>query len=384
MPQKYKIPSNEFNINNTTFSDETSALTIKKSQKNRKFHIRKKQKKSHDLILGNNMGLLGNTSLHYLNTGNNGYEIINLSIVDKIKNILSYDENADLRCISGFYSTSLKHIEYLNSITKNNIENSLENTLENTLENNLKNSLENNLENSLENNLKNNLKNISECVISNYHASEFTSICTDFYNAIKCIFELKNSKNSKNDLDSFLNEYLSSDQNIQEFKYIRLKDVFKSKGNSINGPRREDVGRYNRKLFGMQTAASISDSVALNPKFFDEPNIVLNNKSEMIFFQHCEISYFDSHGRVNIGDYKILIYKMPDIHETPHEKICSILNTENILFDSLKISDFISFYDDKSTKILFLYLESFIIYEINFVNNNIAKTACKLFFDEGI
>lgn len=88
----------------------------------------------------------------------------------------------------------------------------------------------------------------------------------------------------KNDsLMDLLNQAFENDNILEkkEFKYINIKDVIKSKGNAIHGPRREDIGTFNRKLFE-------SHIKELEPIYQDKLLINIDFEKEMYSDQHNE------------------------------------------------------------------------------------------------
>ena len=99
-----------------------------------------------------------------------------------------------------------------------------------------------------------------------------------------------------------------NDKRNQEFTYIRLEDVVKSKGNPILKPRREDIGNYNQKLFNMQFTDKediIKIDMHCNPSFFSETADV----SRIILCEPVFVSYFNEDKKIMIGSFMLIIHE---------------------------------------------------------------------------
>ncbi|KAI4291422.1 hypothetical protein PAPHI01_0696 [Pancytospora philotis] len=172
----------------------------------------------------------------------------------------------------------------------------------------------------------------------------------------------------------------SDEQPNIEFNYIRLKDVIKSKGNSINGPKREDVGHYNRKLFDMREAEQrelVTVSVSPNPNFYAELDAV-TQRHEAMATEACYISYFRSGCAYALGLDEFFLVLFKDWPVT----VCTVRNGSGVLFERLIPADIVSAHVPGSCVVRFIYLPAFAIYEAAFISPDRAARAYSLFFSQ--
>ncbi len=202
----------------------------------------------------------------------------------------------------------------------------------------------------------------------------------EYFSGIKNIF-LNKKKNDdlENTLEALLNNEIE-DIHVQntEFKFIKLEDIFKSKGNCINGPRREDIGKYNIKLFEMLCKNNKKNKefkIIINPCFFKELSDIVN-KYKIIQCEHINFYYFKNCMKYQIEDCIIAFY-------IKKNKIsCTIRNTEIILFDFTDYDLFKAHLSKNSKEILFFYFENFTLYSIKFLSSEIANDVYELFFSK--
>lgn len=198
----------------------------------------------------------------------------------------------------------------------------------------------------------------------------------DLYAALESLFGRRKVV-SRDSLDVFLDgNFQPLEEANAPFKYIRLEDVFKSKGNSVNGPRREDIGRYNRKLFDMQFSQAkeaAQPRLRLNLDFFPEMNELLRS-SRVIRSEYVTLHCFNGDSRFEIGDFILVI------HENDDGIFCTIRNEKKLLFDKIALGSFCAGYSPRSRSIIFLYLDTFIPYDIEFVSGELAEEVYKAFF----
>lgn len=202
---------------------------------------------------------------------------------------------------------------------------------------------------------------------------------TEYYCAIKKIFSTNtNCEDIDNTLEALLKTGIENigDQNNTQFKYIKLEDVFKSKGNCINGPRREDIGRYNIKLFEMQCKKNNKTiNVDINPLFFEELECIAN-KYEIIRCEHIKLFYFKNRLKYEIDNFFIVVFLKAKILNL------TIRNSDITLFDFTEEDDFKADMSDNSKEIIFFYNSNFILYKIEFSSVEKAKDIYEIFFQK--
>lgn len=195
--------------------------------------------------------------------------------------------------------------------------------------------------------------------------------------ALQTLFGKKIPRRENKDTLSMLLDENYSPEDVQnmEFNYIKLEDVVKSKGNSINGPKREDVGRYNRKLFDMQFNENrnvYTVSVDVNPRFFPELRKI-NETSEILCCETIIVNYFDRQNTFLIDEFFLTVHKSIDV-------FCTIRGKTHVLFDRMTRGSVQAVHVPGSSNIVFLYLDSFILYNLIFVSSEAASAVYELFF----
>lgn len=202
---------------------------------------------------------------------------------------------------------------------------------------------------------------------------------SEMYQAMTTIFSAEDRRKHFDSLEDFLANNPAPEEEVNaEFRYINPEEVLKTKGNSIHGPRREDVGKFNRKLFEMQCRqyrGHLQLCFSINPYFFREMNTVLSN-SEIIRTDYVEMRYFDNGVEKDIGTFMLIV------HKTTDGIMCTVKNSACALFESLAQGSFCSKYSKYSSQVLFLYFDTFILYNVVFLTEKAAQAVNDLFFSQ--
>ncbi|KAI5169284.1 hypothetical protein PAEPH01_0590 [Pancytospora epiphaga] len=209
----------------------------------------------------------------------------------------------------------------------------------------------------------------SPSVMQEHRSAMYDALCAMYDHTIS-------ARQAKDSLSELLEaNILQEPQNEATFAYVRTKDVIKSKGNSIKGPKREDIGKYNRKLFDMHNGGKVGHPTAkilVNPKFFDElQDAMVNfkiNKCEL-----CAVCYFNGGEMYEIGDFFMTI------HSSGDSSSCSIVNSEGYLFKDLRKDEMEMVYIPGCANILFLHQDTFVLYNVAFISPDIASSVYDTF-----
>lgn len=184
-------------------------------------------------------------------------------------------------------------------------------------------------------------------------------------------------KRNKDSLSQLLDANFQQEaQSEPVFPYVRIEDIIKSKGNSIKGPKREDVGRYNRKLFDMQfnsQQAPLPVKVSLNPRFFRELSDIAQT-SEIVKCEMCVASYFHCGESYEVGEFFLVV------HTQGQTTLCTVKSEGGLLFDGMEKDSVHAIYFAGCANILFLYYDTFILYNLAFTSVEAASSVYEAFF----
>jgi hypothetical protein len=135
---------------------------------------------------------------------------------------------------------------------------------------------------------------------------------SDCYLALSSIFSSNPLTKRRNSLTTLLEQdfFFPEEESKSNYVYINVKDVIKSKGNSIFGPKREDIGIYNKKLnesFTKEVQANCILKPVYNLNFFNFPQ--LNGITDRILFSDfVNWSVYDESEKKYHGDSFMIIH----------------------------------------------------------------------------
>lgn len=203
---------------------------------------------------------------------------------------------------------------------------------------------------------------------------------SDCFIALSSVFATNPLTKRRNSLTSLLEqEFCFPDDNQKAtYVYINVRDVIKSKGNAVFGPKREDIGIYNRKLydsFTKEVKESCVDRPILNLKFFNFPQFA-GNKDKILFADFVFCCAFDGSERRVCGDFYMVI------HQNGESAVASVFNYSHTLFFSKRSDSFKSYLYKNKKKIISFYIEKFSMFEFEFICEQASLDAFNVFFKE--
>lgn len=165
----------------------------------------------------------------------------------------------------------------------------------------------------------------------------------------------------RDSLSAFLEANMPPEPDEQAFNYIRLEDVIKSKGNAVRGPRREDVGRFNMKLFESHVSRSPELNIVVQPNvaFYEPLRGILSNSqakqcAEALIFSYNSSGCF-AHGRCVVV-----------VHSDANgEPLFTAADTDRVFFQCLRRSNVVSSLR-KPSNIACISLDDFVVFNIMF------------------
>lgn len=200
-----------------------------------------------------------------------------------------------------------------------------------------------------------------------------TNTPTESYLALASVFKVSPLPSKTDSLDALLElEFGSSlEEEPASLDYIDVKDVVKSKGNAINGPRREDVGIFNRKLFdsySKQVDQTKNNRLLVNINFFsaykDIFNLDLIITADFVCFHK-----FTCQSKQTYPDCLFVI------HERNSTRLCTVIYKNSLLIDKIDGSLFTHSLSKCKRKINILHKELFFLFSIEFLCENAAVFA---------
>lgn len=181
--------------------------------------------------------------------------------------------------------------------------------------------------------------------------------------------------------ESILSNFLSMEEpvDIKAIDYMKIEDVLKTKGNAINGPRREDIDRFNRKLFDSHTKeleSVYAERIILNLEFY--PLLAINTNSvvcadlielEILSLKNENYKFTEKSRLPNC----ILI-----IHRVNNTNVLSLATEREFIYRELAES---SFEYKKRNRILdLLELSTFSIFSVKFLSAFVCNQVTERFF----
>lgn len=181
----------------------------------------------------------------------------------------------------------------------------------------------------------------------------------------------------KNDALSCLLDQEPECQEGERFSYISIRDVVKSKGNAIHGPKRESIGKFNRKLFetySREIESALQSKLVVNLKFYPNLDFFLGS-DQVLSSDYVSVVLFDGPRKIRIGG-QILI-----IHESSEEKkFCTIKNKNFSVLARTESADFCSALNTDKNRVDLMYLPTLSLYSIEFLCENSLTFAYDSFF----
>lgn len=219
------------------------------------------------------------------------------------------------------------------------------------------------------------IKTQSGYYMRTYDGNESYSDC---YIALSSVFGVNPLNRRRNSLTSLLEQdfCFPDEEKKSRFIYINVNDVIKSKGNSVFGPKREDIGIYNRKLYDSYTKEVETYSVnrvMLNLKFFNFHEFT-GIGDDVLFSNFVSCFVFDGSEKKAQGDFFMFI------HQNNKNALASVFNFDRKLFFGENFESFKSYYCKNKKKIFAFYIDEFTLFEFEFVCEQAAIDAHDLFF----
>lgn len=159
----------------------------------------------------------------------------------------------------------------------------------------------------------------------------------------------------------------------QIFTYIDANDVIKTKGNAINGPKREDIGQYNRKIFENYTKElekTMWDQLIVNLKFFPKYWSFVGCDA-VIASDFVQVFRFGECYKQRIEDCLFLI------HQENDSRWCTIVNVDDFILYKMHKEQFECALGKCRRHLNILHLETFTLYTVEFLCENAALHAYK-------
>lgn len=196
---------------------------------------------------------------------------------------------------------------------------------------------------------------------------------TDSFLTLASVFKV-NPLADKNDLSHLLDQEPEC-QESEGFAYINIQDVLKTKGNAIHGPRRENIGRFNRKLFetySKKLEPAMQERLVVNLKFY--PCFSFLEGDQVLSSDYVLVTLFDGPRKVAVSEHILVIHK-----SCSERKFCTIRNESTSLFIRSKEVNFCST-SNSCRKINLMYLPTLSLYSIEFLCENALAFAYDSFF----
>lgn len=168
------------------------------------------------------------------------------------------------------------------------------------------------------------------------------------------------------------------EEQVQPLRYIEVKNVIKSKGNAINGPKREDVGNYNRKLFESYSKAlnrATQNQLIVNVKFYPKYAYFFGNDK---IFTSDFVQLYKYSGPVRLRMEKSLFV----VHQKNVRRRCTLICEDKIIFGRLGKNKLKYSLSKCKRKIYVLYLETFMLYVMEFLCEGAACNTFNSFFTD--
>lgn len=202
---------------------------------------------------------------------------------------------------------------------------------------------------------------------------------SDSYAALASLYGVGVTASNDEILTALLDQSLDVFEEIEEpedqtFTYINVKDVIKTKGNAINGPKREDIGVYNRKLYESHTKQInrlSQDQLMVNLKFYPQYAAFVGtdtvSAADFVNVYKFNESYTQRHEHC-----------MFLVHQKETKKRFTIIYEEKFLIRKMHRGKYECAMGQCKKKVTILHLEAFELYSIEFVSESAASNAYTL------
>ncbi|ELA41404.1 uncharacterized protein VICG_01509 [Vittaforma corneae ATCC 50505] len=184
--------------------------------------------------------------------------------------------------------------------------------------------------------------------------------------------------------DDFLTVFLEQNSDVLEERekmlvhYIQLNDVVKTRGNPINGPRKEDIGMYNRKIFETYSRKGngiAQDQLVVNVKFFPKYNNYIGHDL-ILTSDFVQLYKFNGSSKQRLEQSLFIV------HQRDSKKKCTIFHSDKIIFNKLEKEQFKYALSKCKRSINILHFETFTLYSAEFLCENAAIRVFNSFFSK--
>lgn len=201
---------------------------------------------------------------------------------------------------------------------------------------------------------------------------------TDSYITLGSIYGVNVLYSSKDSLDALLEREFGSadDDELSVINYVDVDDVIKTKGNAINGPRKEDVGIFNRKMFepySKEVDRIKKNILIVNVNFFQSYKAHFAD-DRIIASDYVHLCEFDGQSR-KLFSSCILV-----VHEKNQKAVFSILNEGRFILQNIDKKDVKSALSKCKMKINILLFDVFKLYSAEYSCRNAAQFTFNSFF----
>ncbi|KAM0680869.1 hypothetical protein GINT2_001143 [Glugoides intestinalis] len=200
-----------------------------------------------------------------------------------------------------------------------------------------------------------------------------TCSLTESYLALASVFKVSPLPLKTDSLEALLELEFGStlEEEPASLDYIDVKDVVKSKGNAINGPRREDVGTFNRKLFdsySKQVEQSKNSRLLVNINFFSSYKAIFN-------FDRIITADFVCFHKFNYQSKQTYPDCLFVIHERSSTRLCTVIYKNTLIIDKIDANLFMHSLSKCKRKIHILHKEHFFLFSMEFLCESAALFA---------
>jgi len=196
---------------------------------------------------------------------------------------------------------------------------------------------------------------------------------TESYAALASLYGVSLLASREDFLTALLDQtaHMYPEDRKQTFTYINVKDVIKTRGNAITGPKREDIGQYNRKIFENYTKEvnrTMWNQLVVNLKFFPKYwNFV--GCDAVIASDFVQVFRFGECYKQRIEECLFLI------HQTENNRWCSLVHVDQFILYKLQKPLYECALGKCKRKLNLLHLETFTLYTVEFLCENAALHA---------
>lgn len=203
---------------------------------------------------------------------------------------------------------------------------------------------------------------------------------TESYLVFRSLFSANPLLANIDRLTAFLekNSGLTKEQERASIHYIRVRSIIKARGNPIEGPKKEDVGMYNRRIFdcySKEINCLNQDQSIVNAKFFPRYDSFLGHDL-VITSDFVQLYKFNGSSKQRLEESLFII------HQRDTKKKVTVLYCGKIIFNRLGKDQFKYTLSKCKRSINILHFETFTLYRVEFSYENAAIRAFTFFFSE--